>query len=102
LKLNGTHQLLVHADDVSILGGSVNTIKKKTEALLVGSKKSDLEVNADKTKYMVTSRDQNSGRSHNIMRWAGQVSCMEERRGVYRVLVGKPEGKRPFGRPRGR
>ena len=34
------------------------------------------------------------------MRWAGYVTCMGERRGVYRVLVGKPEGKRPFGRPR--
>jgi len=34
------------------------------------------------------------------MRWAGHVARMWERRGVYRVLVGKPEGKRPFGRPR--
>ena len=34
------------------------------------------------------------------MRWAGHVACMGERRGVYRVLVGKPEGKRPLGRPR--
>ena len=36
------------------------------------------------------------------MRWAGHVACMEERRGVYRVLVGKPEGKGPLGRPRRR
>jgi len=34
------------------------------------------------------------------MRWVGRVACMGERRGVYRVLVGKPEGKRPPGRPR--
>ena len=34
------------------------------------------------------------------MRWAGHVACMGERRGVYRVLVGKLEEKRPFGRPR--
>jgi len=34
------------------------------------------------------------------MRWAGHVSRMEERRGIYRVLVRKPEGKRPLGRPR--
>ena len=34
------------------------------------------------------------------MRWAGHVACMGERRGVCRVLVGKPERKRPFGRPR--
>ena len=34
------------------------------------------------------------------MRWAGHVAYMGEGRGVYRVLVGKPEGKRPLGRPR--
>jgi len=32
--------------------------------------------------------------------WAGHVACMGERRGVYGVLVRKPEGKRPLGRPR--
>ena len=36
------------------------------------------------------------------MRWAGHVACMGERRAVYRVLVWKPEGKRPLGRPRHR
>jgi hypothetical protein len=36
------------------------------------------------------------------MRWAGHMACMEEGRGVYRVLVGRPEGKRPLGRPRHR
>ena len=36
------------------------------------------------------------------MRWAGHVARMGERRGVYRVFVGKPEGKRPLGRPRRR
>jgi len=36
------------------------------------------------------------------MRWAGHIARMGERRGVYRVLVGKHEGKRPFGRPRRR
>ena len=34
------------------------------------------------------------------IRWAGHEARMGEKRGVYRVLVGKPEGKRPFGRPR--
>jgi hypothetical protein len=34
------------------------------------------------------------------MRWAGHVSCMGEGRSMYRVLMGKPEGKRPLGRPR--
>ena len=36
------------------------------------------------------------------MRWAGHVACMGRGEGVYRVLVGKPEGKRPLGRPRRR
>jgi hypothetical protein len=36
------------------------------------------------------------------MRWAGYAARMGERRGIYRVLVGKPEGKRPLGRPRNR
>jgi len=38
LKLNGTHQLIVYADDVNILGGSVHTAEKKAEILVVASK----------------------------------------------------------------
>jgi hypothetical protein len=34
------------------------------------------------------------------MRWAGHVARMEEKRNAYRILVGKPEVKRPLGRPR--
>ena len=36
------------------------------------------------------------------MKWAGHVARMGEERGVHKVLVGKPEGKRPLGRPRRR
>jgi hypothetical protein len=39
LKLNGTHQLLVYADDVNILGGSMHAIKKNTEAVVVASRR---------------------------------------------------------------
>jgi len=60
-KFNGTHQLLVYADDVNILGGSVDTIKENAEAMIVASKENGLEVNADKTNYTVISRDQNAG-----------------------------------------
>ena len=66
LKLNGTHQLLVYADDVNIFRGSVHTIKKNAEVLAVASKETGVQVNTDKTKYMVMSRDQNTGRSYNI------------------------------------
>ena len=41
LKLDGTRQLLVYADDVNILGGSVHTIKKNIQALVVASKETD-------------------------------------------------------------
>jgi len=61
LKLNGTHQLLVYADDVNILGGSMRAIKRNTEALVVASKETGLEGNADTTKYMVMSQDQIAG-----------------------------------------
>jgi hypothetical protein len=55
MKLNDIHQLLVYADDVNIFGGSVHAIKKSTEALVVASKETGLEVNAEKTKYLVMS-----------------------------------------------
>jgi F0F1-type ATP synthase alpha subunit len=66
LKLNGAHQHLVYGDDVNILGGSIHTVKKNTEALVFANKEAGLEVNADKTKYMFMSRDQNVGRSQNV------------------------------------
>jgi len=63
LKLIGKHQLRVYSDDVfKKLDGSVHTRKeKKTDALAVASKQTGLEVNANKTKYVVMSRDQNAG-----------------------------------------
>ena len=61
LKLNGTHQLLAYADDVNILGGSAHTVKENAEPLLVATKEIGLEVNADKTKYMVMPRDRQGG-----------------------------------------
>ena len=57
MKLNRTHQLLVYVDDVNILGGNICTVKKNTAVVLAGSNEIGLKVNADKTKYMVVSRD---------------------------------------------
>ena len=66
MKLNGTHQLLAYADDVNVLGGSICAVKENAEALVVAAKEIGLEANADKTKYMVMSRDQNAGRTHSM------------------------------------
>jgi hypothetical protein len=52
LKLNGTHQLPVYADDVNLLGDNIDTIKKNTGTLTGASNKVGLDVNAEKTKYM--------------------------------------------------
>ena len=61
LKLKGTHQLLAYADDVNISGGSIHTLKENAEALVAATREIGLEVSADRTKYMVMSRDQNAG-----------------------------------------
>jgi hypothetical protein len=65
LKLNGTHQLLADADDINILGENIDAIQKNTEALLDASKKVGLEVNSEKTKYMLVSRKK-AGQKHSI------------------------------------
>jgi hypothetical protein len=53
-------------DDISILDGSVHTIKKNKDASVVANKRIGLEINAGEAKYMVMSRDQNAGQNHNI------------------------------------
>jgi hypothetical protein len=66
LKLNGTHQLLVYSDDVSLLGDDIDTINKNTETLIDAGKEVGLEVNAEKTMYMLLCHHQNAGQNHNI------------------------------------
>jgi hypothetical protein len=60
LKLSGTHQVLVYADDVNLLGDNINTVKKNTETLIDASKIVGLEVNAEKN-YLLMSHQQNVG-----------------------------------------
>jgi hypothetical protein len=61
-------------------------------------------LNSDKmylTKRKIKQCDKNRVKSRRI-RWAGHVARVREERKVYKVLMGKPEGKRPLGRPRRR
>jgi hypothetical protein len=87
LKLNGTHQLLAYADDVNILGGSARTVKANAEALVVATKEIGLEVNADKTKYMIKSRDQNAGRSYSMKIDNSSFERLEEFKYLGKILT---------------
>jgi hypothetical protein len=87
LKLNGTHQLLVYSD-INILGGSVRTMKN-SEALVATSKENGLDVNADKTKYMVMSRDRIVGQSHNIKIDNSSFEMVEEVKYLGTNLMGE-------------
>jgi late competence protein required for DNA uptake (superfamily II DNA/RNA helicase) len=66
LILNGTHQLLAYADDMNLLEDNFDAIKKNTETLIDASKEVGLEINVEKTKYMLLSRHQNVGRNRDI------------------------------------
>jgi hypothetical protein len=66
LKLNGTHQLLVYADDVNLLGDNIDTLNKNKETVIDASKGFSLEVNVEKTKFFLVSCYWNSGQNHYI------------------------------------
>jgi hypothetical protein len=65
LELKGTYQILVYAD-VNLFCDSVNTIKENLETLLEAMGDTGLEINAEKTKYMITSRYPNARQNQNI------------------------------------
>ena len=59
-------------------GGSVHTVKENSEVLVAATKETGLEVNADKTKYMIMSRDQNAGQSHSMKIDNSSIERVEE------------------------
>jgi hypothetical protein len=60
-----THQLLAYVDDVNLLGDNTDVIKKNTKSI-DSSKEVGLEVNTEKTKYMLLSRHQNAGQDNDV------------------------------------
>jgi hypothetical protein len=66
LILNGTHQLLSYAFDVKIVGENIDTIQKNTKSLLDANNEVGLEVNPEKTKYMLVSRCQKAGQRQSV------------------------------------
>jgi hypothetical protein len=65
LKLNGTQQFLAYADDVNLLADIIDTIKKNTGTLIDASKEVGLEINIQKTKYMLSCL-QNASQNRDI------------------------------------
>jgi hypothetical protein len=66
LKLNGTHQRLAYTDDVNLLGDNIDTVNKNTENVTDASKEVGLEVNIEKTKYMLVSFYQSADQNRDI------------------------------------
>jgi hypothetical protein len=80
LKLNGTHQLLIYADNANLLRANTDTIKKNTETLIDASEKVDPDVNTEKTKYMLLPRHKNAEQNHDIKlgnRSFANVACFK-------------------------
>jgi hypothetical protein len=66
LKLNETYKPLICANDVNLLGDNIDTTRESKEPLIDAGMEVGLEVNTEKTKYMLLSRHQNAGQNHDI------------------------------------
>jgi hypothetical protein len=84
------------------LRGSDNTVLRKISGPKREENGSQRKLYNDELHSLYSSSNTVRVIKSRRMRWAGHVAPMGEGRGVYRVLVGRPEGKRPLGRPRHR
>jgi hypothetical protein len=80
-------ELLGYSDDINVLGGNIRSIRKNTEALVVASKKTGLEVNSEETNYVVMSRYRIAGRSHNMKTVNNLFERVEEFRHLETTLI---------------
>ena len=74
------------------MGWSIHNVRKNTEALVIVSKEIGLEVNAERTKYMIMSRDQNASRKSNVMIGNKSFEIVEQ----FKYLVKTQMIKIPF------
>jgi preprotein translocase subunit YajC len=65
--MNETHQLVVYADNVNILGGIIDTVQENKEDLLQANREVSLEVNTEAIKTMAMSHHQNEAQNHNLL-----------------------------------
>ena len=80
---------MLSPDDVNILGENAHTVKENAETLVGATKEIGLEVNADKTKYMIMSRDQNAGRSYSMKIYNNSIERVEEFKYLGTTLTNK-------------
>jgi hypothetical protein len=60
------HQLLAYADDLNVLGDNINTINKDTGTSIYASKEVGVEINVERTKYMLLAHHQNAGQNCDL------------------------------------
>jgi hypothetical protein len=92
---------------VSDIKGGLQVIENRVLRRIFGSKKDEIrggwrELHNEELHNLYSSQSTSRMIKPRRMRWAGHVARMEEKRNAYRILVGKPDGKRPLGRPRRR
>jgi hypothetical protein len=81
---------MIYADDVNLLGDNIDTTQKNTETLIDASKEVGLEVNSEKTKYMLLSHQQNAGQNRDIKttnRYFENVSQFKYTTVIYQNLI---------------